>query len=142
MKRVVCLIGIAMLLCGCEQEKVLICTKNSSSYGVEIQEKIEVIFNEYKVDKTVLDIKSTIAIEHQDQIQAYMNQFLTLYEKYRKEPGVETDVTQEENIVHFKMSINPRQSSEKITGVPQTADLEETKQYFKREGYQCKENEA
>ena len=65
-----------------------------------------------------------------------------LYEKYRKEPGVETDVTQEENIVHFKMSINPRQSSEKITGVPQTADLEETKQYFKREGYQCKENEA
>ena len=142
MKRGVCLIGLAILLCGCEQKKTLVCTKNSTSYGVEAKEKIAITFDKYKVKKTVVDIQSTIAIEHQDQIKAYMDQFLTLYEKHRKENGVKVDVTQEKNIVRFKMSINPWQASEKITGVPQTADLEETKQYFKRDGYQCKQNEV
>lgn len=142
MKRVVCLIGFVILLCGCDQKSVLVCTKKSVSYGVEAQERIEVTFDEHKVKKFIVDIQSTIAIEHQDQIEAYMDHFLTLYEKHGKENGVKVDVTQEENIVHFKMTINPWQASEKITGVPQTADIEETMQYFKREGYQCKKNEA
>lgn len=136
----VCLLGLATA-CG-NKEKVLECSKDQKSAGMNMTQNIKATFK----NKNVTYIDMSIDVKVEDTYKPYIDTMMTSVEgqlsEYKGKKGMTLDTKKKSTgfVVNLKADLAKmdKDTKEDLDMMNTTADFEESKKEFEDEGYTCK----
>ncbi len=126
-----------VLLTGCGKEETVVCTNNQTSYGVELNSKLNVKLknnNFVSIDMTIEAILPESYLSHK---QTFIDSFEKQYEGFEEQYGVQPKVSETDTGARIDFEMTAEQAKEFYGNGSTKATRKEVIKEFETQGFTC-----